>query len=456
MGVAVTVVGAGCTHDVVSATPPEIVASAITSRSENVLAASAIVGVRNADSVAVRFGLAGSPLDVATPAVIPTDDAAVVPVLGLMPASGYDALVIAYGGGTSTMSDTLRFSTGTLPDDLPAYTAGGIDPSPGFVAFAAGRYGLVIDNTGRVVWYHRFPKSPGLNFQPQPTGRYVALPPPATAGDAPQWIELDPLGRVTRTLGCARGLTPRFHDLLGRTDGSYWIMCDETRTIDLSAFGGTADAQVTGTVVQHVGADGALLFEWSPFDHLHVADLPPEQLGAPGVNWTHGNAIDVDEDGDLYVSFRNLSEIVKIDGRSGSVLWRLGGSHSDLTLENAVAPAFARQHGLRLTDEGELLLLDNLGDPTGSRARRFVIDESVLKVRLMASYGSVPPVVALLGGTTQPLPGGRTLVAFGNGGRVEEYDASGRVVWRIEGEPGYIFRAQRISSLYAPGAGARR
>ena len=74
----------------------------------------------------------------------------------------------------------------------------------------------------------------------------------------------------------------------------------------------------------------------------------------------------------------------------------------------------------------------------------------------MASYGSVPPVIALLGGTTQPLPGGRTLVAFGNGGRVEEYDASGRVVWKIEGEPGYIFRAQRISSLYAPGAGARR
>jgi hypothetical protein len=43
------------------------------------------------------------------------------------------------------------------------------------------------------------------------------------------------------------------------------------------------------------------------------------------------------------------------------------------------------------------------------------------------------------------------LVSFGTGGRVEEYDDVGNVVWRIEGDPGYIFRAQRISSLYHPG-----
>jgi hypothetical protein len=41
------------------------------------------------------------------------------------------------------------------------------------------------------------------------------------------------------------------------------------------------------------------------------------------------------------------------------------------------------------------------------------------------------------------------LVSFGSGARVEEYDASGTVVWRIE-HPGYVFRAQRILSLYHP------
>lgn len=47
-------------------------------------------------------------------------------------------------------------------------------------------------------------------------------------------------------------------------------------------------------------------------------------------------------------------------------------------------------------------------------------------------------------------------MSFGTAGRVEEYDATGRVVWRIEGNAGYVFRAQRIRSLYAPGVGTAR
>jgi hypothetical protein len=42
-------------------------------------------------------------------------------------------------------------------------------------------------------------------------------------------------------------------------------------------------------------------------------------------------------------------------------------------------------------------------------------------------------------------------VSFGSAGGVEEYDAAGTVVWRLTGNPGYVFRAQRIRSLYHPG-----
>jgi len=37
-------------------------------------------------------------------------------------------------------------------------------------------------------------------------------------------------------------------------------------------------------------------------------------------------------------------------------------------------------------------------------------------------------------------------------GRVEEYDATGTVVWSINGNAGYFFGAQRICSPYNPGA----
>ena len=442
----------GCDDQGIVSLPPvpEIVTSVVEANPNNVLSAIVSAELRFADSVAVRYGLEGSERDGVTAAVRSPSESAVVPVLGLLPDQRYELQVVAFGTGGTVVGEIQSFTTGTLPADLPVYTAGGPDPSPGYVVFAAAKYGLVIDNTGRVVWYHRFPDGPGLNFMPQPTGGYVVRPPTPDQTDRELWIEIDPLGNVRRSLDCAGGLVSRLHDLIAEPDGAYWIMCDETRPIDLSALGGVPSASVTGTVVQHVAGDGTLLFQWNPFDHFAITDLEASERAGPTVNWTHGNAIDLDADGNLVVSFRNLGEVTKIDTRTGAVLWRMGGIGNQFTFEGTPVPAFFRQHGARLGGAGQLVLLDNLGNPTGSRAERYVYDEASRSARLLGSYGSTPSVTALLGGSTQALPGGRTLVSFGTAGRVEEYDAAGAMVWRIEGNPGYIFRAQRIRSLYRP------
>ena len=159
---------------------------------------------------------------------------------------------------------------------------------------------------------------------------------------------------------------------------------------------------------------------------------------------------------DLHDTLDESSEITKIDGRTGRVLWRMGGPRNEFAFAGAALPTFSRQHGLRLTGPDRFVLLDNLGDSTASRAERYLFDEAARSVRQVGTYESVPAVTALLGGTTQQLPRGRVLVAYGNGGRVEEYDPAGLVVWRIEGDPGYVFRAQRIQSLYHPGVGSPR
>jgi hypothetical protein len=376
--------------------------------------------------------------------------------LGLLAERGYVLRAVAYGPGGIIVGDSLPFTTGALPADLPSYTAGGPDPSPGYVVFAAGKYGLAIDNTGRVAWYRRFANGPGLNFMAQPTGRYVVRPVTPNPADAQPWVELDPLGNETRRMGCALGLQPRFHDLIAERDGGYWVMCDEVRTMDLRPVGGVAAAVVTGTGVQHAGPGGALLFAWSPFDHLAITDLDPDDRRGAAVNWTHGNALDLDTDGNLLVSFRSLSEVTKIDARTGAVLWRLGGRANQFTFLDSPAPAFAHQHGVRVSAPGALVLLDNLGDPSESRAERYALDERARTARLVRWDGSTPAVVTQIGGSTQDLGGGRTLVSYGTAGRVEEYDAAGRVVWRIAGDAGYVFRAQRIRSLYAPGVGTSR
>ena len=423
----------------------------------NALRAFATAAVQGADSALVRFG-PGASRDSATPAVVARGDTIVVPILGLEPARAYGAQLVLYNRCGATASDVLAFETGALPSDLPRYSAEGADPAPGYVVFASGSYGLVIDNAGRVVWYHRFPDGPGLNFQAQPNGRYAARP-PAPPGVVGGWIEIAPTGVLTRTLGCARGLQPRMHDMIAEPSGGYWLLCDEVRTMDLSAQGASREARVSGTTVQRRSQSGDILFDWSPFDHFDVqlSILDPADRNAAVINWTHGNALDLDADGNLLVSFRNLSEVTKIDTRTGAVVWRMGGVRNQFTFEDvAERPVFTRQHGVRALVGGQLLLLDNLGQSLGSRAERYVIDESRRAARLSRAYGSAAGLVAQVGGTTQALPGGHTLVSYGSGGGVEEYDAEGRVVWRLTGNPGYVFRAQRIRSLYRPGAGDPR
>jgi len=232
------------------------------------------------------------------------------------------------------------------------------------------------------------------------------------------------------------------------------LLCDEVRSIDLSAQGRSSNTRVTGTAVQHISAAGALLFEWSPFDHIEVdlAVLEPADQSGSAVNWTHGNSLDIDDDGNVLVSYRNLDEILKIDLRTGQLLWRLGGARNQFALGNGPARPFRRQHSIRSTGRGEFHLLDNLGEPGASRFERYQYDEVQRVARLVSAHTSSSGAIALTGGTVQHVFGNRTLVSFGSGGNVEEVNEAGQVVWRMNGNPGYVFRAQRINSLHSPGA----
>src|SRR5205823_4120537 len=396
---------------------PVIDNTVVQPNSQSVISALISARVTHADSVRVRFHVAGSVgSDSLTPAVVPVQEAVNMPVLGLLPETHYVLRLEAFAARVTASGESVDLITSQLPADLPSYTASGTIRLVGFVVFAAGRYGLAIDRTGRVVWYRKFDGGPGLNFMAQPTGHYVARPPTGGPVASAPWVEVDVLGNVTRTFGCANGLTPRFHDLIELLDGSYWVMCDETRTMDLTSFGGVAEAHVTGTAIQHIGANGELLFHWSAFDHLSIDDLAPTDRTGASVNWTHGNALDLDADGNLLVSFRSLDEITKIDAKSGAIMWRLGGRANQFTFIGAGTPPFAHQHGARLVDPSPLLLLDNLGDPLESRAERFVLDQSARMARLVQAYSSMPPVVTEVGGSVQPLADGRALVSFGTAG----------------------------------------
>src|SRR4030095_12149873 len=100
----------------------------------------------------------------------------------------------------------------------------------------------------------------------------------------------------------------------------------------------------------------AVLFDWSPFDHFAITDVDLRERTGTNVNWTHGNAIDFDADGNLIVSFRNLNEVTKIDARTGDVIWRLGGRRNEFGFVDAPTPSFMGQHRARAYAPGALML----------------------------------------------------------------------------------------------------
>ena len=222
--------------------------------------------------------------------------------------------------------------------------------------------------------------------------------------------------------------------------------------MDLSPVGGDANARVTGTTLQHVDPAGNLLFEWNPFDHFEITDADSTVYRSQAeVNWTHGNSFDFDEDGNILLSFRSLNEITKINSQSGEVIWRMGGLRNQFTFEGAPDAGFSRQHNVRVVGPGRFIILDNLGLAiTESRYERYSVDADALTATLEQSYGSTPPVRTAIGGSVQAASSDHYLVSFGTEGRVELFDASGVQLWHIEGNPGYVFRAQRILSLYSP------
>jgi hypothetical protein len=202
---------------------------------------------------------------------------------------------------------------------------------------------------------------------------------------------------------------------------------------------------------------------WRAFDHLDVNRHPylfPD--------WTHSNGLAYTPDGNLLLSMRHQSWVVKIDYAdgvgSGNLFWRLG-PEGDFTLAGGdPAEWFYNQHDPTILDT--IGLFDNgdtRPDSTGqscdqtnscySRGVVLNVDESARTADIVWQYA--PGWYSFWGGSISKLANGNFDVdsTTFNGGpsRVIEVtsDASPQVVWQLDGDgirP--LYRSIRIPSLY--------
>lgn len=429
---------------------PRFVSAVAAANPNNAISAIVTVTATGYDSVYVRFWHDTVAAE-RTPSVpFGSDSVVSFPVFGLDTAANYSFEVnLERQNKAAAPVDTINHASGSLPAWVPTIGVLGTDTSSGFLLLSLPNGPVIITNAGRVVWYRERPGGVLGSWTGQPNGEYTWL----SAADSSGYYIHNVLGEETGRYACQGGFKTRFHDLLVTATGDLWIMCDEVATVDLTAFGGVDTAKVTATVVQHISAAGQLLFQWRSLDHFQFSDIDPAQLAGVAVNFTHGNGIELDGDGNLLLSSRSLDEVTKINTTTGEVIWRFGGLANEFTILNDPKGAFQRQHGLRSLGTNHLQFLDN-GTASPSRLVRYTLDTLGMTATLDWEFIDSPTTFAGVGGATQVYPDGGALVTFGPAGRVIEVDANGARRWELTGISGtYVFRAQRLASLYNPAAG---
>ena len=125
-----------------------------------------------------------------------------------------------------------------------------------------------------------------------------------------------------------------------------------------SAFG----ARVYATVIQEVD-HGKLLWQWDSTEHPELYGISVESndyfnTKQQWADYMHFNSMTVDpSDQNLICSFRSLDTVLKIDRKTGNILWMLGGKGDQFGLTKDQKSS--RQHFARLTEDGFLTIFDN-------------------------------------------------------------------------------------------------
>ncbi|HUY81444.1 MAG TPA: aryl-sulfate sulfotransferase [Acidobacteriaceae bacterium] len=424
--------------------------------------------------------------------------------------------VVNESDGTIVDDQDHTFTTSSFPADmlptLTATTAAGQTPQPGIELADAtnsttnsnylGAYAT--DLSGNIIWGYDFPDRPSKYTIIQPIkllpngnfivvlsypsqfilpGQGVTLTPADESVDLIREIDLagDPVAQLTldslnaKLAAAGYGnitLTGLHHDVTILPNGHMILIGSMLKSYsNVTGYPGTTN--VLGDVLVDLDENFNVSWVWSEFDHLDVNRHP---IAFP--DWTHTNAVVYSpSDGDLLVSIRHQSWIIKIDYQngigSGDVLWRLGNG-GDFTLIGGTAPEdwFYGQHdpsfvGSATSGQFSLTMMDNgygritsggsqctsSGSACYTTVPVLAIDE-VAKTATI-SYRQMVPASQfnIWGGNAEVLANGDLeydLCAEGNGSEVDEVKMTNpaQVVWTLKESGANLYRAHRIPSLY--------
>ncbi len=306
--------------------------------------------------------------------------------------------------------------------------------SPGLTLFApaGGQEVFLIDLHGAVVHSWKMPYRPGLYGYLTDRGTLFyngQIPNDTFLGKQPfmggSALEMDWNGKILWEVK----RPDHHHDGRLLKNGNIILMCGRELPDEIArrVRGGRAGSEIDGKkmwsdVLVEATTGGRVVWEWRAWEHLD-----PEQDALTAVQderneWTHGNSVWEEANGDLLVSFRNISTVVRIDRQSGAIVWKLG------------APPLSGQHAPYRLANGNILLFDNGPhrlDETFPFSRAIEINpaskEIVWHYQETRPFNFYSPRIS----NAYRLPNGNTLINEGVFGRFFEVTRDGEVVWEF-------------------------
>jgi len=287
---------------------------------------------------------------------------------------------------------TILTKTDQVKDGLllltPSY--GGYDDRVTFLA--------LLDNNG-VPRFHRLLTDANfwaMNFKYHGGGRYsVARRPVRNLTDSSfgNWrIDLlDDTLRVTATISTVSPLSQTDGHDFQITSGGHYVMLayDDDELRDFSEYGGSASQRTRDSVIQRRTAAGVSRFTWNSWDYRDVLQVGNDcRVGVYPDTYAHLNGLQLLADGDFVASFRGCAQVLRIDGTTGAVEWKLGGTappedseteflelveHSD----DDVIEEFCGQHHVTLTSSNTVVMFDNGVQCIGARKNSAAFSRAV-------------------------------------------------------------------------------
>lgn len=129
------------------------------------------------------------------------------------------------------------------------------------------------------------------------------------------------------------------------------------------------DIALLHCVIEEV-KEGEILWEFNSKDYPELYEYSTQKGG----DYMHINSIEIDkDDGNIICSFRNIDSILKLDRKTGKLMWICGGIGDEFKLSEE--QKFSKQHSAISIGNNTFLLYDNGNSKGRSRILKFKLDE---------------------------------------------------------------------------------